>query len=449
MATIELKQIDQQLVAAEIRLAVAEQELRNHDVQIDNAQEIDRFLRAKFTSQDLYQYMIGRISSLYFQSYQLAYDVAKRSERCMQHELGLKYGETAFIRFGYWDSLKKGLLAGEHLAYDLKRLEIAYLDGNTREYEMTKHVSLVSLDPLQFLALKESGECTFRIPEWLFDLDTPGHYLRRLRMVSVTIPCVTGPYTSVHSKLQLVRNSYRRNSDLVPGYDRDDTNGPDDRFIVDRRVVEAIVTSTGQNDTGLFEPAMRDERYLPFEGAGAISEWRLELNKEFSTFDHDTISDVILHFRYTARDGGDQLRSAAIESVKSLLGGSSSQVLFRLFSLRHEFPSEWHRFVSSPPSITGINPMTVNLAAPRFPYFVQNRAISITQATVVAKTKSTSPVRVAVTPGTEITETDMTRNPWPGEGSLDVGNPGPWTLGTDAVPKSLEDVFVIIAFSAS
>ena len=50
-------------------------------------------------------------------------------------------------------------------------------------------------------------------------------------------------------------------------------NGPDIRFIDDRKVLEAIVTSTAQNDAGLFEPSMRDERYLPFQGAGAISTW--------------------------------------------------------------------------------------------------------------------------------------------------------------------------------
>ena len=39
LVTVELKQIEQQLIAAEIRLAVAEQELRNHDRQIDNARD--------------------------------------------------------------------------------------------------------------------------------------------------------------------------------------------------------------------------------------------------------------------------------------------------------------------------------------------------------------------------------------------------------------------------
>jgi hypothetical protein len=457
LATIELKQIEQQLTAAEIRLAVAEQELRNHDQQIDNARAVDRFLRDKFTNQDLYQHMIGQVSGLYFQSYQLAYDLAKRAERCMQHELGLKYGETSFIRFGYWDSLKKGLIAGDHLAYDLKRLEIAYLDGNIREYELTKHISLVSLAPEQFLALKQTGSCEFEIPEWLFDLDTPGHYRRRIKMVSVTVPCVTGPYTSVHCKLRLLNNSFRQNADLAEGYDRrpaDDTNGPDDRFIDDRSVLEAIVTSTGQNDAGLFEPVMRDERYLPFEGAGAISRWRLELPTQFKTFDYNTISDVILHLRYTARDGGNQLSSGAATAATNLVGDANARPLLRVFSLRHEFPSEWHRFVSSPPSPSGPNVITVDLATTRFPYFVQGREININEARAFERTSLVRQPQIAITPG--LTAPTLAESTWVGPGpglarstSSGQGNPGPWTFATDSDPKTVDDVFVVFAYGAS
>ena len=133
----------------------------------------------------------------------------------MQHELGLGYGETSIIRFGGWDSLHKGLCAGELLEFDLKRLDAAYLDGNIREYELTKHISLSTLAPEQLIALKETGACQFEIPEWLFDLDTPGHYRQILRMVSLTIPCVVGPYVSIFCKAQLVRSSFRQSTDWL------------------------------------------------------------------------------------------------------------------------------------------------------------------------------------------------------------------------------------------
>ena len=64
----------------------------------------------------------------------------------------------------------------------------AYLDQNKREYELNKHVSLRQLDPLALLELKATGTCEVTLPEWLFDLDGPGHYLRRLKTVSLSIP---------------------------------------------------------------------------------------------------------------------------------------------------------------------------------------------------------------------------------------------------------------------
>lgn len=58
------------------------------------------------------------------------------------------------------------------------------------------------------------------------------------------------------------------------------------------RHTTAIAASMGQNDAGVFEFSFRDERYMPFEGAGAISAWRIELSKEkdLRQFDYDTIS---------------------------------------------------------------------------------------------------------------------------------------------------------------
>jgi hypothetical protein len=436
---IDLQQIDRQIIAAQLRLEIANRELINQERQIDNSRGTDEFLRGKFTNQDLYQWMIGQVSGLHFQSYQLAYDLAKRAERCLQHELGLAYGETSYIRFGYWDSLRKGLLAGDLLAHDLRRLEAAYLERNVREYELTKHVSLLSLAPERLIALKETGACEFSIPEWLFDLDTPGHYRRRIKMVSVTIPCVTGPFTGIHCKVQLLKNSYRQNADLAAGYERvsSDPANPDLRFIDDRKVLEAFVTSSGQNDAGLFEPSMRDERFLPFEGAGAVSTWRLELPAEFQAFDYGTISDVILQLRFTARDDG-ALRTAATASVKALLADAAAKPLLRLFSLRHEFPTEWYRFTQS--GVAAPATLTLDLGVARFPYFAQGRQILIREAKVIARSTTPSAVPVVVWPGATLPPAST--DDWTGQQA-----PGVWTLQAAGDPKTLENVFVLLAYT--
>jgi len=227
------------------------------------------------------------------------------------------------------------------------------------------------------------------------------------------------------------------------GYPRALSNGipaDDVRFRDGSGALQSIATSTGQNDAGLFEPAMRDERYLPYEGAGAISRWRLELPMEFKTFDYGAISDVIIHMRYTARDCGGELSAAATTAARNLLGAVNAQPLLRLFSLRHEFPSEWRRFVSSPPS--AVNIMTVDLATARFPYFAQSRTITVKMAKVIARTKSAALVQMAIAPGQ--TTPDLTQSAWTGQ-----GDPGPWTVATGSDPKLVEDIFVIFAYGAN
>jgi Tc toxin complex TcA C-terminal TcB-binding domain len=153
--------------------------------------------------------------------------MTKRTEAAYRHELGLT--DSDFIKFGYWDGLKKGLLAGERLAFDLKRVETAYLEQNSREYEITKHVSLALLDPATLISLQQSGACYISLPEALFDLDYPGHYMRRIRSVSLTIPCVTGPYTGVNCTLAPLKSSVRHSPLPGNGHPRDPQN-EDSRF---------------------------------------------------------------------------------------------------------------------------------------------------------------------------------------------------------------------------
>jgi len=91
----------------------------------------------------------------------------------------------------------------------------------------------------------------------------------------------------------LLKNSVRKNSTLFDG-ELSQARRRSARFADSVGAIESIVTSNAQNDSGLFELNLRDECYLPFEGAGAIDEWRLELPKEFKQFDYDRISDVVL-----------------------------------------------------------------------------------------------------------------------------------------------------------
>ena len=93
-------------------------------------------------------------------------------------------------------------------------MEKAYLDENIREYELTKHISLRLHFAHAFLALKLTGRCVVELPEWFFDLDYPGQYMRRIKNVMLTIPCVVGPYTGIHCRLTLLSSTTRVNPRL-------------------------------------------------------------------------------------------------------------------------------------------------------------------------------------------------------------------------------------------
>jgi hypothetical protein len=303
-------------------------------------------------------------------------------KRAFRLELGLE--KSNFIDYGYWDSLRKGLLAGERLSLDLKRMDSAYLEQNRREFEITKHVSLLALNPYALVGLRQLGKCEFEIPEVFYDFDLPGHFMRRIKSVSVTVPCVSGPYTGVNGTLTLLKSSFRRSPTAAGGYARrDDGAEPDARFFDDFRSIQSVVTSSAQNDAGLFEVNLRDERYLPFEGAGAISSWRLEL-PEFRAFDYETITDVILHVRYTARDGGASLRLACSSELVAALNAierrSIDNGLLRLFSIRHEFPMEWRRLTATANGDAG-QPLAI--AKDRFPFPLQRRELEITRVHVM------------------------------------------------------------------
>ena len=409
IANKELEQIDVQLLGAQIRLDVANTDKDNQQLQIDNAKETDDFMHSKFTNEQLYAWMIGKISTTYFQSYQLAYDAAKRAERCFRYELGL--GDSNYIQFGYWDSLKKGLQSGEPLLYNLKQMEMAYYEKNKREYELTKYISLSQLDAVALLKLKETGQCFINLPEELFDLDYPGHYFRRIKSVSLSIPCVAGPFTTIGCTLTLMKNSLRIDSTSVPDakkYPRKAVNGipaDDPRFRDSAGTSQSIVLSHAQTDSGLFELNFRDERYLPFEGSGAISSWHLQFpfantkdktgtkpNTLLQQFDYNTITDVIMQIKYTAREGGDALKLNASDNlnnkINEVLVSLKDKGLMRIFSARHEFPNEWYQFLN-PALTTDDQVLSVNLSKDRFPFFVQENTIKISSVELAADSSLT------------------------------------------------------------
>lgn len=367
LAARDLMSIGRQIIASLIGEQVAFHEYKTLQAQVKQAQDVQDFLNSKFTSEVFYGWMKSQLSGLYYQYYRFACDTARKAEQTMKQELMRpELDATQFIQFNYWDTGHQGLLSGEALYLDIKRMEMSYHDNNKRELELVRHVSLRQLDPVALLTFRITGACMVTVPEWLYDRDCPGHYMRRIKMVSLSIPSVVGPYTGINCSLSLQSSTVRVSPLLTNGVYGRDTTQDDNRFVDYFGAAEAIVTSGGANDSGMFEVSLRDERFLPFEGAGAISTWSLSLPKALRAFDYSTISDVILHIRYTARVAGNPLSSQATTELTQMFdtAGQASQAL--MFCLRYDFPTEWSAFIN------GSGNFAMTLDKQVFPYIVQS-----------------------------------------------------------------------------
>jgi hypothetical protein len=356
LAQGELTQMDGQITAATDRLNIANSELAIQNAQITNAQAVSDFLTNKYTSAQLYSWMTAELTSVYAQAYQLAYTLALQAQNAYQYELG---SQDTFLQSGYWDDPHKGLTAGDSLLFDLRRMEAQYLAGNSRELEITKHVSLALTDPIALVMLRETGTCTIALDEELFDRDYPGQYFRRLRSVSLTIPCVVGPYTGVNATLILTNAAVRSQAPTSPYTPQAAASAP---AVISSPGSTMIATSNAQNDAGVFELNLRDERWLPFEGQGAISLWSLTLDPRDNNFDLTTVTDVILHIRYSARGGIDP---TSINAVRAALLPENGSILI---SVRNTFSNAYYKFLNPSDPTATQQTLTMPVTSAVFPF---------------------------------------------------------------------------------
>ena len=386
LAARELAQNGRQIIGSLIAEQVARHEYDSICAQIENSNAVDAYLKDKFSNEELYSWMQGEVSRLFYEYYRFALDVARKAERAMKQELMRpELDRTDFVRFNYWEGGRKGLLSGEALQLDLKRMELAYLDNNKREIELTRHVSLRQIDPLALLSLRVTGRCEVTVPEWLYDRDCPGHYLRRIKSVAVSTVRSAAAEQQVFCTASLLRSSVRKSPLLRDGeYLR--LGVEDDRFINYAGAIQSIVTSGGIRDTGLFDPDLHGDRFLPFEGAGAISTWKLDLPKEFPAFDYSTIADVILHISYTARQGLDA--GAVTSAIKSLFQQTldAGPNFSLLFTLQQDFADEWQAFGAG-------GQFEATIRRNQFPYLTDGKTITVAEIGIVRGERRKAPRR--------------------------------------------------------
>jgi hypothetical protein len=333
----DIVQIGHQLTGANHQLAIARHEAASLELEIAHNQAIADFLRNKFGTAELYGWMAGQLSRLYFQAYDMAHETAMQAQRAFQFERGVPEAQADFIRPSYWDSRRAGLLAAETLALDLERLGKAYYDTDTRGLEITKQVSLRELNPLALLQLRRSGSCEFTLTEAEFDHDFPGHYCRQLRTLTVAFLDADRQPLWVNATLtQLTHKTVLQADTRAVQHLLDPKGPPPESVRADWRPSQEIALSQVDGDNnGLFELRYDDDRYLPFERTGAVSTWRLQRSGRLTAHP----DDVVITVKYTALNGGTVFANA----VRGMLRPYPAA---RFIDVAREFPDEWTAFLT-------------------------------------------------------------------------------------------------------
>lgn len=335
---VELEHVRRQILAAERRQDIALRELNIHHDTILNAEEAQSFQENKVTNAEHHLWVKDKLASLYRAMFDVAMATARDAETAFRYER--HYTPARFLEGVAWKNYHEGITASDQLLMALRRMEHAYLHQNAREYELSKSISLRLNATDAMVALRLTGRCEVELPEWMFDLELPGHYCRRIKSVAITILCATGPYQAINARLTLLSDAVRVSPYVHPQYDEEVSVAGDPRLIRRYAAHQSIVTTSAQNDTGLFETDLRDARYLPFEGAGVVSRWRIEIDPATNQFHLESLSDVVLHLRYTAVDGGAELRTHAHAAARSRLPTAESPGT-RYIDVPHDFPAEW------------------------------------------------------------------------------------------------------------
>ena len=78
---------------------------------------------------------------------------------------------------------------------------------------------------------------------------------------------------------------------------------------------------------------------------------------------------MVLHVRYTAREGGELLKTAAVQSLQTAIKKAHTIGSVCLFSLCHDFPTEWAKFKNvTLGGATTTAPLSVAFPAEHYPF---------------------------------------------------------------------------------
>jgi len=222
-ARLELAQVDALLHTQAEQEKATRLHLRSAQTALAQAQSTYQLLSTRTARAQLYEWLNTQLGTFYYALHDSAQSLCLAAEACWQYETA---EQRTFFSTDSWRQAHHGLLSAEALKLNLLRMNAAYLQHTPRELEISKTVSLcyrliecgvmvpqISPNTLPTktwadhkAALVQHGTLCFELTRALFDEDYPGHTLRRIKQVSLSLPGTLGPYEDIKATLTQTRN---------------------------------------------------------------------------------------------------------------------------------------------------------------------------------------------------------------------------------------------------
>jgi Tc toxin complex TcA C-terminal TcB-binding domain/Concanavalin A-like lectin/glucanases superfamily len=375
---------EQQIALANDRVKIANQEYRISTIQRDQALDMLKFLSTKFTSVEFYEWQSGVLGEVYAFLLRTASTVALQAE-----------GQLAFIRqqtliglikqdYGNYSSQngstssstpdRRGITGSALLLKDITALDQYAFDTERRLLNLSQTFSLSLLFPLEFEEFRQTGLLSFATTLRMFDEGFPGHYLRMIKRVRLSVAALIPPNQGIRATLS------------TSGLSRVVTGDPSFPTLVIRQEPQSVALTSPIAATGVFELDMQSELLNPFEDMGVDTNWYFELPPAGNPFSYDTLFDVLISVEYTALSS-IELRDRVVKQLPAELSGD------RAFSVRRDLADVWYDLANNSGST-----VTIPLSISRSDFPLQLNEISLRQIAFTVRRKDGKPCDFKVKP---------------------------------------------------
>lgn len=307
LADKDIIQSESQTESLKAQIAMQHKQITLAEMESANAQAVYDLQSSRFTGQVLYNWMVSRLSTLYYQLYDATIPVCIQAREALKRELGNNRADGVFST-PVWNDLYQGLLAGEGLTTELQKLENVWIQNSANGLEATRTVSLA------MLRNEESGSLSAAIGNVLGGISEADGAIGQLKLddshifsavLDMSVLQLTSDYGLTSSSKNLFIKSIAVTLPTLLGPYQDIA-----ATLSDNKGSVATL-SHGMQDAGRFVVNFDDSRFLPFEGMDPT-----QLTLTLSIFNVkeagdaapnqrsivENLSDIIFHIRYIMRD---------------------------------------------------------------------------------------------------------------------------------------------------